>query len=253
MPRFLREGDTVTVAARLANLSGGALKGNIHLQLLNALNMQPVNLLVNKADAEQSFQIAANLNKAISFRLVVPAGLDALTYRLTADAGKYTDGEENTVPVLPNRMLVTESMPMMVRAGQTRNYVFEKLVNQNSTTLKNKTLTLEYTQNPAWYAVEALPYLMEYPYECSEQVFSRYFANSMAANIVTRLPIIKQVFDRWKSSNSSELLSNLEKNQELKETLIEETPWLKDAMSETEQKKRIALLFDMNKMSERIA
>ncbi len=252
MPRFLREGDTVTVAARLANLSSGALKGKIHLQLLNALNMQPVDLLINKADADQSFEIAANLNKAISFRLVVPAGLDALTYRLTADAGQYNDGEENTVPVLPNRTLVTESMPMMVRAGQTRTYVFEKLVNQNSTTLKNKSLTLEYTQNPAWYAVEALPYLMEYPYECSEQVFSRYFANSMAANIVTRLPIIKQVFDRWKSSNSSELLSNLEKNQELKETLIEETPWLKDAMSETEQKKRIALLFDMNKMSDEL-
>jgi len=249
MPRFLREGDTITVSARLANLTATALKGKVNLMLLNAINLKPVNLLVNTKDAEQSFDIAANSTKTISFRLVIPSGIDALTYRLTADAGTFTDGEENTLPVLQNRMLVTESMPMMVRSGQTKNFNFDKLINQSSTTLKNKTLTLEYTQNPAWYAVQALPYMMEFPYECSEQVFSRYYANSLGTNLVNKMPVIKQVFDQWKATNSSELLSNLEKNQELKSILIEETPWLRDATSETEQKKRVALLFDLNKMS----
>jgi uncharacterized protein YfaS (alpha-2-macroglobulin family) len=251
-PRFLREGDTITVSARLANLTADKLKGAVQMKLFNTLNMQPVSLFVNSGDASQSFEIAGGNNKAVSFKLVIPAGLDALTYRLTADAGQFTDGEENTLPVLPNRMLVTESMPMMVRAGQTRDFTFDKLVNQTSTTLKNKTLTLEYTQNPAWYAVQALPYMMEFPYECSEQIFSRYYANSLATSIVTKTPAIKQVFDQWKSADSGELLSNLEKNQELKTTLIEETPWLKDAENETEQKKRIALLFDLNKMSDEL-
>ncbi|MCO5947477.1 hypothetical protein [Mucilaginibacter flavidus] len=252
MPRFLREGDTVAVSARLANLTDKTLKGTIKMQLFNALNMQPVNLFANKADGEQAFEVAANINKAVTFNLVIPAGLDALTYRLTADAGQFSDGEENTLPVLPNRALVTESMPMMVRAGQTRGFTFDKLVNQSSKTLQNKTLTLEYTQNPAWYAVQALPYMMEFPYECAEQTFSRYYANSLATNLVNKMPAIKQVFDQWKASNSSALLSNLEKNQELKATLIEETPWLQDAVSETEQKKRIALLFDLNKMSDEL-
>ena len=251
-PRFLREGDTITVSARLANLTAGKLKGAVQMKLFNALNMQPVSLFVNNTDASRPFEIAGGTNKAVSFKLVIPAGLDALTYRLTADAGQFTDGEENTLPVLPNRMLVTESMPMMIRAKQTRNFTFDELVNQSSNTLKNKTLTLEYTQNPAWYAVQALPYMMEFPYECSEQVFSRYYANSLATSIVTKTPAIKQVFDQWKSANSGELLSNLEKNQELKTTLIEETPWLKDAENETEQKKRIALLFDLNKMSDEL-
>ncbi|MBB3058960.1 alpha-2-macroglobulin family protein [Mucilaginibacter gotjawali] len=251
-PRFLREGDTITISARLANLTAGTLKGKVQMQLFNALNMQPVSLFVNKADAEQTFEVATNTNKAVSFRLVIPAGLDALDYKLTADAGNFTDGEENTLPVLPNRTLVTESMPMMVRPGQTREFTFDKLVNQSSSTLKNKTLTLEYTQNPAWYAVQALPYMMEFPYECSEQVFSRYYANSLATNLVSKMPAIKQVFEQWKMSNSTELLSNLEKNQELKSTLLEETPWLRDAVSESEQKKRIALLFDLNKMSDEL-
>ncbi|MGZ3946261.1 MAG: alpha-2-macroglobulin family protein, partial [Mucilaginibacter sp.] len=249
MPRFMREGDTITVSARLANLTADKLKGTVTLALFNALNMHPVSLLVNAAKAKQEFEVAALTNKAVSFKLVIPQNLDALTYRLTADAGTYSDGEENTLPVLPNRMLVTESMPMMIRSGQDRTFTFDKLLNNTSTTLKSKSLTLEYTQNPAWYAVQALPYMMEFPYECSEQVFSRYYANSLATNLVNHMPVIKQVFDQWKSSNSTELLSNLEKNQELKYTLLEETPWLRDATNETEQKKRIALLFDLNKMS----
>jgi uncharacterized protein YfaS (alpha-2-macroglobulin family) len=251
-PRFLREGDTITISARLANLTAGKLKGKVQLQLFNALNMQPVSLFLNKTDAEQNFEVDGNTNKAVSFKLAIPSGLDALDYKLTADAGEFTDGEENTLPVLPNRTLVTESMPMMVRAGQTRDFVFDKFVNQKSPTLINKTLTLEYTANPAWYAVQALPYMMEFPYECSEQVFSRYFANSLGSFFINNNPAIKKVLDQWKSANSTELLSNLEKNQELKSTLIEETPWLRDAESETEQKKRIALLFDLNKMSDEL-
>ncbi|WP_154402401.1 alpha-2-macroglobulin family protein [Mucilaginibacter endophyticus] len=249
MPRFLREGDTVTVSARLANLETDPLRGKVELKLFNGINMQPVSLFVNSEEAQQKFEIGASATKAVSFKLVIPPGLDALSYRLTADAGKYSDGEENTIPVLPNRMLVTESMPMMVRAGQSKNFNFDKLINNSSTTLKSKTLTLEYSQNPAWYAVQAIPYMMEFPYECSEQLFSRYYANSLSTDLIGRMPLIKQVFDQWKGSDSKELLSNLEKNQELKTTLLEETPWLQDALTESEQKKRIAQLFDLNKMS----
>jgi hypothetical protein len=158
MPRFLRAGDTITVSARLANLTAEAVKGSVQLQLFNALNMQPVKLLLNGAEALQKFDLPAAGTKPVSFKMVIPAGLDALTYRITAAAGQYTDGEENTVPVLPNQMLVTEAMPMMVRPGQSKTFTFDKLVNQHSQTLKGKTLTLEYTQNPAWYAVQALPY-----------------------------------------------------------------------------------------------
>ncbi|WP_342645123.1 alpha-2-macroglobulin family protein [Mucilaginibacter sp. CSA2-8R] len=249
MPRFLREGDTVTVSARVSNLDLQPVKAKVHLQLFNAISMQPVSLLANPADANQSVDLAANTNQAISFKVIIPTGLDALTYRLTASSSTAGDGEENTVPVLPNRMLVTESMPMLVRSGQSKAFSFDKLVNEQSKTLVNKTLTLEYTQNPAWYAVQALPYLMEFPYECSEQTFSRYLSNSLSAAIVNNNPRIKTIFERWKAADSKELLSNLEKNQKLKTALLEETPWLRDAMDEAEQKKRIALLFDLNKLT----
>ncbi|QEC80228.1 alpha-2-macroglobulin family protein [Mucilaginibacter ginsenosidivorax] len=249
MPRFLREGDTLVVSARVVNLSNQHLKGQAKLEFTNAVTLQPVALFGKSKYAEQPFELDSTSTGAVSFKLVIPTGLEALTYRLTASAGNYTDGEENTLPVLPNSMLVTETMPMMVRPGQTKNFTFDKLVNQTTSTLTNKTLTLEYTQNPAWTAVQALPYLMEFPYECSEQIFSRFYANSFAVNIVNHYPQIKKVFEQWKIADSKALLSNLEKNPELKSVLLEETPWLQDAVDETEQKKRIALLFDLNKMS----
>lgn len=249
MSRFLRAGDTITISARLVNLTNADISGTVRLQLFNALNMQPVSLLVNGASALQKFTLKGGSNQPVSFRLVVPSGLDALTYRLSAEGGDFSDGEENTLPVLSNQLLVTESLPMMVRPGQTKTFSLNKLISQQSATLKSKTLTLEYSQNPAWYAIQAMPYLMELPDECSEQLFNRYYANSMAANLVNSMPQIKQVFNLWKNSNSTELLSALEKNQALKTTLIEETPWLQDARDESEQKKRIALLFDLNTMS----
>ncbi|NNK83418.1 MAG: alpha-2-macroglobulin, partial [Flavobacteriaceae bacterium] len=141
----------------------------------------------------------------------------------------------------------TETMPMWIRSNQTKTFSLDKLKNTTSSTLKHHNLTLEMTSNPAWYAVQALPYLMEYPYECNEQTFSRYYSNALASHIVNSNPRIKEVFNQWK--NTDALISNLEKNQELKSILIQETPWLRDAQSETEQKKRIALLFDLNKMN----
>ncbi len=173
--------------------------------------------------------------------------MDAVQYKIIAKSGTFSDGEQNALPVLSNRMLVTETLPMWIRSNETRTFTLDKLKTNTSTTLKNHKLTLEMTSNPAWYAVQALPYLMEYPYECNEQTFSRYYANALARHIANSNPRIQEVFNQWK--NSDALISNLEKNEELKSILIQETPWLRDAQSETEQKKRIALLFDLNKMN----
>ncbi|NNF75554.1 MAG: alpha-2-macroglobulin, partial [Flavobacteriaceae bacterium] len=159
----------------------------------------------------------------------------------------FSDGEQNVLPVLNNRKLVTETLPMWISSNETKTFLLEKLIQSDSKTLKHQNLSLEMTSNPAWYAVQALPYLMEFPHECNEQLFSRFYANALATHIANSNPRIKEVFEQWK--NSEALLSNLEKNPELKSILINETPWLRDAQSEAEQKKRIGLLFDLNHMS----
>lgn len=247
MPRFLREGDRVVLMTKITNLSDTTLSGTAVLKLFDALSMQPIDGKFDLRDAERSFTAEKGRSTTARWEINVPEGVSAVTYRIVAKAGTFSDGEEMALPVLPNRMLVTETMPMNIRGGQTKEFTFEKLVSSgSSSTLRHHQLTLEMTSQPAWYAVQALPYLMEYPYECSEQVFNRYYANSIAGHIANSNPKIKRVFDAWK--NTDALLSNLQKNQDLKMLLLEETPWVMQGKDESERKKRIALLFDLNTM-----
>ncbi|WP_052496351.1 alpha-2-macroglobulin family protein [Pedobacter lusitanus] len=250
-PRFFREGDTILLSAKLNNLSGKNLNGEASLELRDALTGKIIQLLSKEGKAQQKFEVTDKGNEVLKWPLVIPSGISAITYKVIAQSGKYSDGEENTVPVLPNSMLVTETMSMNVRGNTTKTFTLEKLLHSGSSkTLKNQALTLELTANPVWYAVQSLPYLMEYPYECAEQTFSRFYANSFATGIINSSPKIKQVFNQWQQTKSGEaLLSNLEKNPELKSILLEETPWVRAAASETEQKKRLAVLFDLNRMT----
>ncbi|WP_432412856.1 MG2 domain-containing protein [Rasiella sp. SM2506] len=245
-PRFLREGDEIIISSKISNLSDTNLSGQAVLQLNDAVTGESIDIALGNRNAVKDFSVEKSNNTQVSWRLQIPSTVQAVEYKVIAKTDNFSDGEQNTLPVLSNRMLVTETLPMWVRSNQTKTFTLDKLKNNTSTTLKHHKLTLEVTSNPAWYAVQALPYLMEFPYECNEQTFARYYANSLATHIANSNPRIKAVFDQW--ANSDALLSNLEKNEELKSLLIQETPWLRDAQSETEQKKRIALLFDLNLM-----
>ena len=247
VPRFLRQGDQIKISTKISNLSDKDLSGVAVLQLFDALTGNSIDGQLSNAYNELGFNAKAKGNTQVTWHLDIPDNVQAIQYKILAKSSDFSDGEQNALPVLTNRMLVTETLPMWIKSNETRTFTLDKLKNVSSTTLRHHKLTLEMTSNPAWYAVQALPYLMEYPYECNEQTFSRFYANALASHIVNSNPRIKDVFNQWK--NSDALLSNLEKNEELKSILIQETPWLRDAQSETEQKKRIALLFDLNKMT----
>lgn len=250
-PRFFREGDTILLSAKLNNLAGRKLQGNAGLTLTDALTGKPIQIFGPADRAEKTFEVDNEGSSVLKWTLIIPSGINAITYKVLAQSGKFSDGEENTIPVLPNAMLVTESMQVNVRGNSTKTFNMERLEKSGaSKTLRNQSLTFEFTSNPVWYAVQALPYLMEYPYECAEQTFSRFYANSFATGIINSSPKIKTVFTQWQNTKNGEaLLSNLEKNQELKSILLEETPWVRNADNDSERKKRLAVLFDLNRMT----
>ncbi len=245
-PRFYRENDEMVFAVKVTSLAETELKGEAQLEFFDAVSGKKLNL----TSEQKSFAIKTGQSQNLEWKIRIPEGVQALTYRVVAKSGKFSDGEEMTLPVVTNRMLVTETMPLPIRGKQEKNFKFEKLITSgNSNTLKHQRFTLEFTSNPAWYAVQALPYMMEYPYECVEQTFSRYYANSIATHVANSNPKIKQVFDTWKNYQPDALLSNLEKNQELKSAILEETPWVLNAKDESQRKRQIALLFDLNRMA----
>ena len=250
-PRFMRESDQMVYSSKLTNLSEKNLKGAARLQIINAKTNENIDGLFSNSYNDLGFDVAAGKSKELTWNITIPeAFTDPVIVRIVAKADGFSDGEQKSIPLLLNSMLVTETIPLPVRANTTKSFSFDKLKNsKSSSTLKHHRLTVEYTSNPAWYAVQALPYLTDYPYECSEQTFNRYYANALASHIANSSPRIQKIFSEWKEKDTAALLSNLEKNQELKSALLQETPWVFEAENETAQKKLIANLFNMNRMS----
>ncbi len=251
LPRFLREGDRLELQVKVDNLTDSEQTGQMSLQLTDPTTGQTTDGWFVNRQPNQYFTVGPGQSAVIGFPLDIPYQYNRpLTYRVVAQAGAYSDGEEGILPVVSNRMLVTESLPLNLPGDGTRQFSFDKLLKSGSSeTLNHHSLTVEFTANPAWYAVQSLPYLMEYPYACAEQTFDRFYANALASKIATSSPRLQQEFSRWRSADTTALLSNLQKNQELKTVLLEETPWVLQGKTEAQQKKNIALLFDLSRMS----
>lgn len=246
MPRFLREKDTITITAKVSNLTPKAKNGIAILQLFDAATMENIDAKMMNSNAVKNFTILPSGNSTVKWKITIPAGLLGAQYKVIAKADNYSDGEESILPVLTNSILVTESLPIWVRENAKKEYTFENLKNNSSATLHNHLFTLEYTSNPTWLAIQSLPYLMEYEHECAEQTFARYYANVLATEIINSNPKIATLFETWKKSENS--ISKLEQNEELKSLILAETPWLNDAQNEEEKRKKMALLFDLESM-----
>ncbi len=247
-PRFMREGDELEFTAKVVNVSDKVQKGKVQLKFRDLINEKAMNKKLGIKKSTFSFSIPAGESKGFSWKVKVPVGMKPLIYKVVAASKDHSDGEEGTLPVLTSRVFVTESFPLWVRGPEKRKFEFKKLKeNLKSSTLEPFRFTVQMASNPAWYAVQALPYLMEFPHECSEQVFNRLYANSLADFIANSNPKIRKIFDSWRGTDA--LKSNLEKNQDLKSVLLEETPWVVQAKNETQAKKNVGILFEKNTLT----
>lgn len=250
-PRFFRQGDSITLSVKISALDDKAHRGQCMLQLFDPFTSEVLDSHFNLQNTKQNFSLKKGESTVVNWDLKIPYALNAVSFKVLAQSGDFTDGEEHTLPILTNRMMVTESLPLPINGRSTRLFSFEKLKNSSSSnTLSHHALSLEYTTNPIWYAVQALPYLMEKCHESLDETFNRLYAHAMATHIVNSDPLFERTFSAWRDmKDSTALLSNLEKNQEFKTILLQESPWLVDAQSESEQKKRIGMLFDTNNLN----
>jgi hypothetical protein len=246
-PRFLREGDVIEFTAKVSNQSPTLQSGTARLSFADARTAKSVDDRMNHHVRDQAFEIPAGESRSLSWRITVPDDLGPIIYTAVASTGKLSDGEEGMIPVLSRQILVTESLQLPIRGPQTKQFQFSKLLDSgNSDSLRHKSLTVQMVSNPAWYAVLALPYLMEYPHQCSEQTFSRLYANSLARHIVNSDQKIGRVFANWRGTDA--LDSPLEKNEELKSVLLDETPWYRHAQTESQARRNVGVLFDDNRL-----
>ena len=246
-PRFLRQGDKIELSAKVSNVSDKAETGKVKMDILDAITEKVITSEL-KITGDQKFDLAVGESKSYSWFVSIPED-ETRTYmlRFIAEGTTHSDGEEMIIPVLANRILVTETMPLPLKANQTKQFQFSEFTKMfQSSTASPHRFVLEYTSHPIWYAIQSLPYLADFPHECSEQLSAKLYANALGSKILKEYPKITSVLKKMSANGS--LKSPLEKNPELKSALLEETPWLNDAKSQSEAMKNIALLMDFVKM-----
>ena len=249
MPRFVRVGDKANIAASLMNLSDKGVKGTVRMELFNPETEKVF------YSQKQKFDVKGGETGHVNFTFEVSDKYTVMACRMVADGDTFSDGEQRYIPVLTDKQWVTETVPLNVNGEGAHTFSLENLFNKHSKTASEQRLTVEFTAHPAWYAVQALPVVANPQNEDALSWATAYYAHSLAAYIVKENPRIKQVFDSWKAQGGTKetFMSNLQKNQELKNILLAETPWLTEATNEAEQKQRIATLFDLNTMNSQLA
>lgn len=277
LPRFFRQGDEMELAVKIANTDTAELTGTCTLELIDAITGNAVDGWFANVFPTQYFTVDAMGNALIKFPMQIPNNaINPLTIRITAKTNKaigvwdfVQDGEENTIAILSNKILVTETQPLFVKATESRKTFFFKKLDELIKASTNGTAnnsgmqptilntTVEYMANPTWAVVQALPYLNNYPYECAEQTFNKYFANALSANIVANNPSIKKVIKKWQQIKEAKENKIVPKgwgalNEELKTILLQETPWVAQAKNESEQQENIIKLFDVSRMADQL-
>lgn len=249
MPRFVRVGDKANIAASLMNLSDKGVKGTVRMELFNPETEKVF------YSQKQKFDVKGGETGHVNFTFEVSDKYAVMACRMVADGDTFSDGEQRYIPVLTDKQWVTETVPLNVNGEGAHTFSLENLFNKHSKTASEQRLTVEFTAHPAWYVVQALPVVANPQNEDALSWATAYYAHSLAAFIVKENPRIKQVFDSWKAQGGTKetFMSNLQKNQELKNILLAETPWLAEATNEAEQKQRIATLFDLNTMNSQLA
>lgn len=248
IPRFLRQGDQASLSARLFNTGSQVVSGAVSLLLIDPETELPV------YGASQLTTLEAGSTGSVTFNLgdvILPGTL--LICRMTIEGDGFSDGEQHYLPILPDRERVTVTVPITQWEPGTKNIDLAALFPKGDITTPK--LTVEYTNNPAWLMIQALPSVGHPHDDCAICQAASYYANTLGSYILNQSPRAKHVLESWRREQGGEtsLMSALEKNQELRDLVLSETPWVADADREHEQKQRLTDFFDENLMRSRLS
>lgn len=247
VPRFVRQNDLVFLPARVENTSGETVSISATIELSNAINGQSLDHWIASSKVMNE-DVQTNASGRFEWVVQIPqnfTGMLKIVYK--AGTGQHTDAEEHIIPVLTNRMVVTETLPLWVNNNESRAFSFDAIQQLLSDKgIQHHQYTLEFTDNPSWFALMALPVLLEQNRQTADALAAKFYANSIATYVSQKAPHLKEIFQSWASKE--ELISELDKNEELKSKVLAATPWVRQAESEALQRKRIGLLFDLNKV-----
>ena len=244
MPRYMYDNDTLWFVANVINTGDEPVTPTAKLEIFDAGTMQPIQMIVSKASLPME-TIQPGRSKEVRWQVAGQYDLSLLAFRFTAYAGQFSDAEQHILPVLSSEIFMTQTLPITVKAETKQSFDFEAIANPDSHE-RDYSLTLNFSTNPVWYAVQALPYLTNIQTDRAETAFYVFYANTLSSYIADHIPNLLNYIKKWQIETPDALLSQLEKDQDLKAIMLQETPWVLEAKSETDQRSRIAALFEVN-------
>lgn len=252
MPRFCYDEDTLWLVANVVNLSEETISPVAKLEVLDESGVLRVESEVVLSEKEIKMkEIPAGRSQSVRWKVAMKKDINLLTFRFSATAGNFSDAEQHLMPVLSTEVFMTQTFSLIAKGNEKKDYNF----NFENEGERNHAITLNFSKNPTWYAVQALPYLNNDNEKYAETAFHRYFTNSVARHIAASLkdsPEMKRLLESLNDDSANAAMSELEKSQELKEILLNETPWVLDAKNEAEQRANISKLFDTKAIDKNI-
>lgn len=237
MARFVRHGDKAVIAARISNTTTEALKGTARIEIAEAESGKVV------FTQQKSFSLNGDETQSVYFHFAATEGF--YVCRIIASGKEFSDGEQHYLPVLSDKEMVTTTIPFTQTSAGSITFALDSLLPAKADKRK---LTVEYTNNPSWLMIQTLPTVSEYCNQSSLSLAAAYYATTISANILNSNPAIKKAIESWTADNTS-LLSNLQRNDELKSIILSESPWMLDAQDENGQKALLATYYNKNNLS----
>lgn len=233
LPRFLRQGDKATVIATVYNNTDSAATVRV-----TGETFDPVTGKVT-ATAETTLTLDAMTSGQAKLDVAAPTDAASLGYRVRAVAGNFNDGEQALIPVLEATTTVIESEEFYLNPDATEPFEL---------TYKNKgdaTVTLQYCQNPVWTVVKAMRGIYGTDINSMPVLTSRLFSALAAKKIITDNPAVADAIKQWRDNPSEQALTSmLEKNADLKQLLLNQTPWVQAAESNSRRMAALAECLD---------
>ena len=248
IPRFVRSGDHLSISTRVINQSSDSQEGTVSLKLIDPSTEELVYI------SEKPFKVAPEGTGSVDFSYDAIDAYPMLICEIIGNSGSFSDGERHWLPVLTSKRHLTETVPFYLIDSGTKEVDISSLFNGNSPSSDHREMTIEYSDNPSWNVILSLHTAISPIRDSAIDWASSLYVNCLVKHLSSRLPHLEELISQWQSEPAGDgtLDSELTKNQELKDILLEEAPWMLDALDETEDRQKLCELFDMNLLDRRI-
>jgi alpha-2-macroglobulin len=245
VPRFLREGDQAELKVVVNNAAEKELKGSLNFDIIDVATDQSVlsQFGISKSDANgKAFTVPAGGGANLSFPITTPSKVGEIAFRVTATSGDFSDGELRPIPILPGRMHLMQSRFVTLKDQPQRIMRFDDLARNDDPTRINEQMVVTLDSQLFYSVLSALPYLVNYPYECTEQTLNRFVSTGIMSSLYQQYPAVERMAKEFSSRQTQ--LDQWDAPDPNRKMALEETPWLEMAKGGTEKSSDLINVLD---------